>query len=160
MVIRVPSSKTSISGFSVTVGCSGTEVCAYCSLSLYLRSRKASPDAPLFLFHNDAPVTHRLLSFRMKQIFEAAGLSADKISLPHSLRAGVATDAAALQLPEPVIKRLGRWKSEAYKLYIRPSDAQTASLAALFASGLRPLFTAPIILIVLEFKTCEIFDKI
>ena len=32
MVIRVPSSKTSIAG------CSGTEVCAYCSLSLYLRA--------------------------------------------------------------------------------------------------------------------------
>ena len=76
----------------------------------------------------------------MKAICRAAGFTNQHLT-PHSLRAGVAMDAAAHQLPEPVIKRLGRWKSEAYKVYVRPSDAQTASLAAKFASSPHALRT-------------------
>ena len=73
-------------------------------------------------------------SSSMKRSFRLAGISASNITT-HSLRAGVATDAAAMQLPKTVIQRLRRWRSEAYKVYIRPNVDQTASIAAQLASG-------------------------
>ena len=49
----------------------------------------------------------------------------------HSLRAGGATDLFALRVPYGIIKRLGRWKSEAFLIYYRDeADVQHAVFAA------------------------------
>ena len=41
----------------------------------------------------------------------------------HSFRIGAAMTAAACGVPAEVIKTLGRWKSQAYQLYVRlPTD--------------------------------------
>lgn len=41
----------------------------------------------------------------------------------HSFRIGAATEAALLGLDSSINKRIGRWKSDQYKLYIRPNLA-------------------------------------
>ena len=81
------------------------------SLNLLITHYKFNPSTPFII---------RFINFRIS---------------PHSLRSGVATDAAALQLPESVIKRMGRWKSEAYKVYVRPTALQQATLSERLASG-------------------------
>ena len=47
----------------------------------------------------------------------------------HSFRIGAATTAAACGIPIEVIKTLGRWKSQAYQLYIRIPETQLASIS-------------------------------
>ena len=65
----------------------------------------------------------------MKSRFAALGYDATRIT-PHSLRAGSATEAAHKHLPDSFIKQLGRWQSDAYICYIRPSTAEMAGAAA------------------------------
>lgn len=38
----------------------------------------------------------------------------------HSFRIGAAPEAARWGLPEEVIKRIGRWESRTYHIYVRP----------------------------------------
>ena len=47
----------------------------------------------------------------------------------HSFRIGAATTAIAGGIPVDVIKTLGRWKSQAYQLYVRIPDTQLASIS-------------------------------
>ena len=47
----------------------------------------------------------------------------------YSLRIGAATTAASTGVPETHIKRLGRWKITAYKLYIRLPQSELANIA-------------------------------
>ena len=48
----------------------------------------------------------------------------------HSFRIGAATMAAACGVPVDTIKTLGRWKTQAYQLYVRLPRKQLARLVA------------------------------
>ena len=47
----------------------------------------------------------------------------------HSFRMGAATTAARVGIPNNMIKTLGRWSSEACRLYIRPSEDDIARVS-------------------------------
>ena len=51
----------------------------------------------------------------------------------HSFRIGAATTAALVGLPVHMIKTLGRWKSEAYQLYIRTPPHTLAAVSGRLA---------------------------
>lgn len=124
--LRIASSKTSSKGFSVIIGCSGARVCAHCNLATYLAHRNTDLSTPLFVFRDGRPLTHAHLSSFLKSNVPHA--PHHRVT-PHSLRAGAATDAALNRFSEQDIQRLGRWKSDAYKGYIRPSTSQQAQVA-------------------------------
>lgn len=129
-LIRIPSSKTSPKGFSLVLGCSQARVCAHCNLVDYLAQRHAPASDPLFVLKDGTPLTQRRLAAFMKLHIPHA--PSDRIT-PHSLRAGATTEAFLHDLPQQEIQQLGRWKSDAYKAYIRPSipvQAQTAAKLA------------------------------
>ena len=125
MVITVPSSKTAIHGYTVVVGCSESPVCSYCWMQHYLHIRRAPPNSPLFIYPSGAPLTHTSLTQAMRQFLAAAGLPNPSVT-PHSLRAGAATDAHRAGAPDSAVQQLGRWSSNAYLIYLRPSQAHQA----------------------------------
>ena len=47
----------------------------------------------------------------------------------HSFRMGAATTAARVGIPDNMIKTLGTWSSEAYRLYIRSSEDDIARVS-------------------------------
>lgn len=53
----------------------------------------------------------------------------------HSFRAGAATTAGLMGFKDHEIKALGKWKSNAYQIYIRPDESQTAKLSSRLAGG-------------------------
>ena len=80
MLVKVASSKNSIKGFQVTIDCSGTRICAFCSMKLYLIARGAAATQPVFLFQDGSPLTHASFSSFMKRLFRLAGISASNIT--------------------------------------------------------------------------------
>lgn len=76
---------------------------------------------PSFLVHQNAtPVTRFQFGSIFKRCLLALGLSPSEFGT-HSFRIGAATVADASGLSEELVKRLGRWKSECFRRYIRPN---------------------------------------
>ena len=139
VTLEIQTSKTAHKGFSVVIGCTNTRVCAVCWLRLVLRTRSLPPHLPLFSFGDGSPLTRSILARFMQGALRAAGVDPAAGWSPHSLRAGAATDASGLGWASHQIQAMGRWRSQAYKLYVRPSDPQRAAASALLASNLGPL---------------------
>ena len=134
MIVNVPISKTALHGYTVVIGCSDSPICAYCWMLNYLHIRRAPPSAPLFLYRSGAPLTHSSLTQAMRQLLLASGLPYLPVT-PHSLRAGAATDAHRAGAPDSAVQKLGRWASNAYRLYLRLSQADQALTSKWLASS-------------------------
>ena len=133
MLFTSHTSKTAAHGFSVHVGCSGSPVCAVCIMFHYLSSRPLAPSEPLFRFTTGQHLTYHHYNRIIKHLIQLIGLDPSQYS-SHSLRAGAATQAARAGLAPEAIKRLGRWRSHAYMLYMRSPPESYASLAPALAS--------------------------
>jgi integrase len=94
-------------------------------LSKYLSMYTKPAHAPLFALASGHLVTYFLINSHIKFLARQAGFQPDSFST-HSLRAGAATVAAAAGMTEQEIQRLGRWRSDAYRRYLRPPPADAA----------------------------------
>ena len=128
MVYHCHSSKTASHGFRVHVGCSGSPVCAVCINHYFVSKFPKPPDHPLYCFTSGQPLTYPVYNAVIKRLVKLAGLDPSLYS-SHSIRAGAATQAARSGLDPESIKRLGRWRSQAYTLYLRPPPEAYADLA-------------------------------
>ena len=73
---------------------------------------------PLFQFVCGAPVSYSYFNSSLKSLLSYVGLSLN-VYKGHSFRIGAATAAAARGVSLSVIQSMGRWKSNAFKNYIR-----------------------------------------
>lgn len=85
---------------------------------LTLSNHKAGP---LFQFTCGTPVSYAFFSSSLKSLLTFIGLNT-QIYKGHSFRIGAATSAAAEGIPQTVIQHMGRWKSNAFKNYIRMNN--------------------------------------
>lgn len=96
----------------------GSPVCPVRSFLDYCSMRPSGPSP--FLVHLDGSF---LSKFQFVQVFRMGlrhlGLSAQEFS-SHSFRIGAATEAARWGLGPEVVRRIGRWESDRYRLYVRP----------------------------------------
>ena len=110
-------------GCNILTGLGSPPLCAVQAVVSYLARRGHRP-GPLFLLENGLPLTCSLVTDRLRAIVLSAGLPGDFSS--HSFRIGAATSAERAGVPDHLIQVLGRWKSDAYKQYIRtPPDLIT-----------------------------------
>lgn len=97
-----------------------SSVSAYCpviTLKSYLSIRGNYP-GPLFLDDKGCPVSRHAFSTSLRNILTSLGITSSDYK-PHSFRIGAATTACSLGIPDNLIQRMGRWKSDAFKRYIR-----------------------------------------
>ena len=127
--IHLKSSKTDQcrKGVDVFVGATGNELCPVRALVAYLL-RRGGGEGFLFRYENGVPLTKDKFVSRTRTALEGAGLDAAKYA-GHSFRIGAATTAASKGMPETTIKALGRWKSDAYRGYIRTSREHLAEVS-------------------------------
>ena len=81
---------------------------------------QGSQARPLFITADNHYLTQPLFRSKLHSLLAQIGLSADQFNT-HSFWIGAATTGDAAGLSEVQIKALGRWKSNAYQQYIRPS---------------------------------------
>ena len=94
-----------------------TQYCPVSSLDKYLAQR-GTKKGPIFLNESGLPVDRQQLVQFLKACMSMCGLPTEKFN-SHSFRIGRATQLSLEQVPDDKIKKIGRWKSNAYLQYIR-----------------------------------------
>ena len=92
-------------------------ICPVLALWQYISVSKHR-HGPLFSFVCGTPVSYFYFNSSLKSILKFVGLSPDFYK-SHSFRIGAETSAAARGVSLSVIQNMGRWKSNAFKNYIR-----------------------------------------
>ena len=105
--------------------------CPVTSLLVYMAGRVCAdgglrPESPFFGDEVGAPVSRTLWTRALRRLGEHTGLSEEQLGKlsPHSLRGGGATAASIGGAHEDVIKALGRWRSDAVRVYIDTADVR------------------------------------
>ena len=93
------------------------DVCPVKYMQRYLSLRGSAP-GPLFVFPGGSPVTRSFFTDNLNRSLIWSGLS-PKTYKGHSFRIGAATMASMMGVSEEEIQRMGRWRSQAFKKYIR-----------------------------------------
>ncbi|XP_071123182.1 uncharacterized protein [Mytilus edulis] len=120
LYIVVPSSKTDQLGNSVTIVLERYKISSICPVQLmsdYIAMRHKD-DGHLFCHANMKTLTRYQFSNILKKTLAFLGHNPSEFNT-HSLRIGAATQSFLDGLDENSIKLKGRWKSAAYKGYIR-----------------------------------------
>lgn len=121
--IFLPQSKTDKVGKGQWIqlnSCPIKEICPVLLLKQYL-VRRPKVNNMLFVHENGEMLTKYQFNFVLKKNVNGLNLGRKKMS-SHSFRIGAATEAAKVGLHVEEIKKVGRWRSDAYKLYIRPNN--------------------------------------
>ena len=119
----IPRSKTDVKnqGFTLSFACNSTNICPFCALKLYLSESPNYKNVPLFTLASGVPLSRSLFVEKTKSILSSLGMDKRSYS-SHSYRSGGATSAAKVGLKDWELKQLGRWKSDTYQSYIKPSE--------------------------------------
>ena len=135
MVVTIKRSKTDQrgEGCQIHIGQTHNKCCPHLAMQRYLGQMTQSAGKPLFQFKSGKALTSRALRLVLHHLIRKSGYN-KKLYNTHSLRIGAATAAARSGLTPEAIKNLGRWRSEAYKVYTRhpltrPSDSAIIALA-------------------------------
>ena len=94
-------------------------LCPFLTLQTFMDVRgHKSPEEPLFSFMDGTPVSRQFFTENLRLSLSFCGLDTDNYH-SHSFRIGAATTAAASGSSDIQIQNMGRWKSSAFKKYIR-----------------------------------------
>ena len=131
--VRLKASKTDPfrTGVDVFIGATGSSLCPVAAVLAYMSMRGPGP-GPLFRLQNGSPLTRTRLVSEVRNALSAAGVDCRAYS-GHSFRSGAATTAAKEGVEDSTIKMLGRWKSEAYQVYIKTPREQLAAISKVLA---------------------------
>ncbi|XP_054830401.1 integrase/recombinase xerD homolog [Eublepharis macularius] len=124
VAITIRHSKTDQRGRGVTVLLRSSRDRAICPVRAIQSFLVVQPHSPgPFLVHRDgSPLTRYQFAALLRACLQAAGFPPKEFAT-HSFRIGAATVASVLGLPPTAIQRLGRWRSNAFRAYIRPARA-------------------------------------
>ena len=96
-----------------------TTMCPVQALKQYLQIRPVWTAQPLFIHFDSEVLTRHQVNSILKWAVGTIGLPPNDFSR-HSFRIGAATSAAMQGIQDEDIKSMGRWKSGAFRSYIRP----------------------------------------
>ena len=139
-MVRVKVSKTDQFRRSTTiqVAATRTSTCPVQAMGRYMkRTSRQFAYKPLFILKGGHCLTRSHFISVVHNQLAMAGYTeeAARAFSSHSFRIRAATESAAAGIPEWLIQVTGRWKSGAYKTYIRPSKKTLQSVAPRMAAG-------------------------
>ena len=134
IAVHLRHSKTDMFGRGVCIylGRVPGHICPVKAILSYLVLRGNRP-GPLFVFTDGTPLSRTRLVVAVRGALQSRGVEAGDFS-GHSFRIGAATAAAEVGLEDSLIQTLGRWKSDAFRRYIRTSRETLISVSAQLVS--------------------------
>jgi integrase len=103
---------------TIIEGCRNKSICPVQLFNRYMSKRRLMKvnSESLFIL-NEKPINYSIINKIVKEIASAMGIN--KGISGHSIRIGGATRAALVGISEMDIMTIGRWKSDAFRRYIR-----------------------------------------
>ena len=140
MELTIPASKTDPfrKGITIAIAATHDEGCTVRAMKqLQANDHHRSPHAPLFCVgkHSQQAFTREHVVQKLQQLATIAGLGQYKWNR-HSFRRGAATWVAQVGISEAEIQTLGRWRFDAYKVYIEYNSEERVSLSRRFQQAL------------------------
>lgn len=130
LLVHLRHSKTDPFGAGVYLhlGHSGDDTLCPVTAVLGYLARRPPALGPLFIFEDGSPLTRVRLVSHLREALMRVGINSKNFS-GHSFRIGAATTAARAGFSDSFIQTLGRWKSAAFRTYIRtpPEDLQAVA---------------------------------
>lgn len=117
--LRAPKTDRFRKGITLTIAASNDKACAVSSIQNLFARFPQPLSTPLF--HSTmGPFTREYVTAKLRSDIKNLGIKGNFSG--HSFRRGAATSGVRGGLSEDEIQLLGRWKSNANKLYIQPSQ--------------------------------------
>ena len=108
--------------FCLIIKGDGSHCCPVRLMAEYLYHRKFAP-GPLFIQSNMQPVDRKYFNEKLNFILKVCGFDQNKLHIrSHSFRIGAATHAIQKGYTNEQVEIMGRWRSQAFKRYIRVSS--------------------------------------
>ena len=120
-------------GVSVFLGATGENLCPVRGILPYLAIR-GTHLGPLFIFEDGRSLIRHRFSSALNGLLNQLHMDTQSYNT-HSFRIGAATTARQANIPDPIIKMLGRWKSHAYQSYIKTPPQELSKLSKYLISG-------------------------
>ena len=116
-----------------TIRAIGTSICPVRALRLYAEAIAPSQDDALgFKGGRFSPLDRQHVTTTIHCLLQNTRYNHQHY-ISHSFRSGATTTAAAPGIPDWLIKILGRWRSDAYQVYIHSSPEMLQSVLTLLA---------------------------
>ena len=115
--IKVSKADPFRNGHTIRLVATNSSICPLRAMQKHLKNSRQG-DKPVFSFKDGSFLTRQCVSKTVQQLLEGTFPDAKQYS-SHSFRIGAATTAAAADVPDWLIKVLGRWSSNCYERYIR-----------------------------------------
>ena len=108
-----------------------SQICPVATILTYLHLR-GQKNGPMFIFKDGSPLTRDTFSSLVSQTVKNAGWQGNFTS--HSFRVSAASTAAALGVPDHMIRAMGRWNSDAYLTYVKLSCQRISDVSQKLAT--------------------------
>ena len=133
--VRIKRSKTDQFGSGAYIFLSRTsaDLCPVTALLSYLSVRPTNP-GPLFIYQDGSCLSKVKLVQALNQALLSVGID-PTFYKGHSFRIGAATTAAAMGIEDSLIQRMGRWTSNAFRLYIRTPPEDLSKVCHILAQA-------------------------
>ena len=138
LFIKVSKTDPFIQSCTVIVGRNSSLLCPLEAFRRYLHLGGSRP-GPLFIFQNRVSLSRSRLNSLLTMLLNLCGINGDYTG--HSFRIGAATTAARAGVPDHLIQTLGRWSSDAYKLYIMSPESHIAAISSTLSFCFKPVTT-------------------
>jgi len=118
-------------GAEVFIGRTDGLLCPVSAILSYMAARGSEP-GPFFKYQTGCPLTKPKFTQEIRQVLQECGLPHMNFA-GHSFRIGAATTAAGCGIEDSLIRKLGRWNSDAFLRYIRLSQEELAQFSRTLA---------------------------
>ena len=136
-IIRVTIKKSKTDQFGtgayIFLARTNSDLCPVTALIDYLALRPTTK-GPMFAFEDGSYLSRSKLVQSLNCSLVAAGID-PQFYKGHSFRIGAATTAATMGIQDSLIQKLGRWTSDAFRLYVRTPPEELSQVCHILAQA-------------------------